>query len=124
MADMHIHADDSLYKKFESETARQNIIPEDAFVDAINKWLNKNDLEKEKSLNRSAYERMEKELKKKYSGKYAVIIHGELSGVCDNLKDAWKIAGTGSAKHYLVLKIGEERKIARICWSAITIKNE
>jgi hypothetical protein len=124
MADIHIHVDDSLYKKFESETARQNIILEDAFVDAINKWLNKNDLEKEKSLNRTAYEGMEKELKKKYFGKYAVIIHGKLSGVCDSLKDAWKIAGTESAKHYLVLKIGEERKIARIHGSAITIKNE
>jgi len=124
MTNIHIHVDDSVYKKFESETEIENIPLEDALSDAMDKWIDKNNFEREKSLNRSSYEIMEKELKKKYPGKYAVIVHGKLLGVSDSLKEAWKIAKTETARHYLVLKIGEEHKIAKIRGSAITVKNE
>ncbi len=124
MTNICINVDDLTYKKFESETTRKSIHLEDAFSDAMNKWLSKNDMEKEKVLNRTAYKKMENELKKKYFGKYAVIVHGKFMGVCDNLKDSWEIARTRVAKHYLILKIGEEHKIARIRGSAFNIKNE
>ena len=122
MTDIQVHVDDSTYKKFESEIIRQNVLFEDAFTDAMNRWLSKNDLEKEKAINNNAYKRMERELKEKHFGKYAVIVQGKLTGVCDSLKEAWKIAKTGVARHYLILKVGDENKMARIRGSAMKIK--
>ncbi len=77
--------DKELYAKFKSKAALKGLRINEAFMEAINKWLDDETVKGEKEMmrqqNNATYRRMLPDLLKKSEGKWVVISEGILIGI-------------------------------------------
>jgi len=114
--------DPELYRKFKAAAVLRGITLSQAFNEAMELWLKRNQ-EKElmsgEEFTGEFFMKVREELDRKYRGKYILLKGGEVLAVVDNLNEAYKVLKDRGLEKCVIYKAGEEVEEGEWGWSSI-----
>jgi len=117
--------DPELFRKFKAIAVLRGITLSQAFNEAVELWID--NYEKSLSIkgefdkNNEFFNRVKKELDRKYRGKYVLIANGDIVAVVNNVKEAYEVLKKKKLRRCLIHKVGVERERGEWLWGSIEL---